>query len=434
MGSRCKRKWREMSRAAALVLTLTLAVASPAFAQEGEPGDVGPDVPLHIEDLLCPLSPRGLEGCITQGFHARHRGIDISLWGGTPISATHAGTVACGGWVGGHFGNLVIIRSEGDPPEWESWYGHLDQVLVQPGQKVEMGELIALSGNTGEKTTGAHLHYEIHHFGVHVDPLGLPEEEAEGLTVGTSSEIESPPCIPREEEMPLTPTPPAYLNTKGDRGPDELATTGPTIATVTGSAAVVVLLAGLVFNALTSLTQAVAVRSLERTYRRQKAQELELAMTQTLTSHQEQVRDRLAADPDAWRGVVRQLLTDAGVDGDATLVNVPDISTTPCPHFTVSGTSDQPCYLFTTDPGSLRSSRTVRRRDQAVLLDMTLSPFARVEAQALWDHLAQGRLRGKPSALPRDAAWWLVIRRRTKSVPRAKKKRWSWSWRSRRGR
>ncbi|HDQ73084.1 MAG TPA: hypothetical protein ENN19_13475 [Chloroflexi bacterium] len=111
-----------------LALTLTLAVASPAFAQEGEPGDVGPDVPLHIEDMLCPLSPRGLEGCITQGFHAHHRGIDVSLWGGTPISATHAGTVACGGWIGGHFGNLVIIRSEGDgstelaevPPEWES--------------------------------------------------------------------------------------------------------------------------------------------------------------------------------------------------------------------------------------------------------------------------------------------------------------------------
>ncbi|MDY6878119.1 MAG: M23 family metallopeptidase [Chloroflexota bacterium] len=423
-----------MSRAATVVLALAIAFALPTFAQEGEPGDAGPDVPLHIKDLLCPLSPRGLEGCITQGFHARHRGIDVSLWGETPISATHAGTVACGGWVGGHFGNLVIIRSEGDPPEWESWYGHLDQVLVRQGQEVERGQLIALSGNTGEKTTGAHLHYEIHDFGVPVDPLGLPEEQSGGAAVATPAETESPPGIPREEEMPLTPTPPAYLNTKGDRGPDELATTGPTIATVTGSAAVVILLAGLVFNALTSLTQAVAVRSLERTYRRHKAQELELAMDQTLTSHQEQVRDRLAADPDAWRGVVRQLLTDAGVDGDATLVNVSDISVTPCPHFTVAGANGQPCYLFTTDPGSLRSSRAVRRRDQAVLLDMTLSPFARVEAQALWDHLAQGRLRGKPSALPRDAAWWLVIRRRTKSVPRAKNKRWSWSWRSKRGR
>ncbi len=411
---------------AVLVLTLTLAVASPAFAQEGEPGDAGPNAPLHIEHLLCPLSPRGPEGCITQNFSAYHRGIDVSLWGGTLISATHAGTVACGGWVGGHFGNLIIIRSEGDPPEWESWYGHLDQVLAQPGQKVEMGEPIALSGNTGEKTTGAHLHYEIHNFGVPVDPLGLPEEEAEDPAVAPPGETESPPGIAREEEMPLTPTHPTYLNATGGQDPAELTATSPTAATVTGSVAVVVLLAGLAFNAFTSLTQAMAVRSLERTYRRQKAQELELAMDQTLTSHQEQVRDHLATDPDAWRGVVRQLLTDAGVNGDATLANVPDISTTPCPHFTVAGANGQPRYLFTTDSGLLRSSRTVRRRDRVVALDMTLSPFARVEAQALWNHLAGERLRGTQSALPRDAAWWLVIRRRTKSVPRAKKKRWSW--------
>jgi len=128
-------------------------------------------------------------------------------------------------------------------------------------------------------------------------------------------------------------------------------------------------------------------------------------MAQSLTAHREQMRDHLATDPDLWRGVVRQLLTDAGVDGDATLVNVPDISTTPCPYFTVSGANGQPCYLFTTDPDLLRGSR----RDRVVPLDMTLSTSARVEVQALWDHLAQGRLRGKPSALPRDAAWWLVI-------------------------
>lgn len=407
-----------------LVLTLALAVFSPAFAQADEPGDAGSDAPLHIEDLLCPLSPRGLEGCITQGFHAHHRGIDISLWGGTPISATHAGTVVCGGWVGGHFGNLIIVRSEGDPPEWGSWYGHLDQVLVRQGQKVKMGELIALSGNTGEKTTGAHLHYEIHHFGVPVDPLSLPEE--------TSEYLPSPGILQGEEEV-LTATLPADINAEGGQDPDGSAGPGPTPQTVTGSVAVTVLLVGLALNAFGSLSQALAVCSLERTYRRQKAQELELAMNQSLATYRGQVRDRLAAEPDAWRGVVRQLLADAGVDGDGTLADVLDISATPCPHFTVSGANGQPQYVFTTDPGLLRSGRTVRRRDQVVPLDMTLSPFGRVEAQALWDHLAGGRLRGKQPALPRDAIWWLVIRRRTKSVPQAKKKRWSWSWRRMRG-
>ncbi len=62
----------------ALVLTLALAVTSPAFAQADEPGDTDPDVPLHIEDLLC---PRALEGCITQGFHTHHRVFVVDIEG-----------------------------------------------------------------------------------------------------------------------------------------------------------------------------------------------------------------------------------------------------------------------------------------------------------------------------------------------------------------
>ena len=409
-----------------LVLALALAFASPATAQTGEPGDGGPDGPLHIEDLLCPLSPRGPEGCITQGFHAGHRGIDISLWGGTPISATHAGTVACGGWVGGHFGNLIIVRSEGDgstelaevPPEWESWYGHLDQVLVGQGEAVERGQLIGLSGNTGEKTTGAHLHYEIHHFGVPVDPLSLPEE--------TSEEFPSP-GIPQEQV--LTATPPVDVNAEGDQGAGGSADPAPSAWTVTGGVAVAVLLVGLALNAFGSLTQALAVRALERTYRRHKAREMELALGQSLAAYGQQVRERLAADPDAWRGVVRQLLTDAGVDGDATLAEVVDVSADPCPHFAIAGANGRPQYLFATDPSALRSGGIVHRRDRVVALDMALSAFARIEAQALWNHLAGGRLRGKPLALLREAAWWLMVRRDTERIPQATEKgRWSWPW------
>jgi hypothetical protein len=401
-------------------LALALAFASPALAQTDEPGDTGPDGPLHIEDLLCPLSPRGTEGCITQGFHAGHRGIDISLWGGTTISATHAGTVACGGWVGGHFGNLIIVRSEGDPPEWESWYGHLDQVLVGQGEAVARGQLIGLSGNTGEKTTGAHLHYEIHHFGVPVDPLSLPEETSEG----TPS-----PGIPQEEEQMLTATPPADVNAEGGQGAEGSADPAPSAWTVTGGVAVAVLLIGLALSAFGSLTQALAVRALGRTYRRHKAREMELALGQSLAAYSEQVRERLAADPDAWRGVVRQLLTDAGVDGDATLAEVVDVSADPCPHFAIAGVNGRPQYLFATDPGVLRSGGIVHRRDRVVALDVALSPFARVEAQTLWDRLARGRLRGKPPALSREAAWWLVVRGGTERIPQARGKgRWRWPW------
>jgi murein DD-endopeptidase MepM/ murein hydrolase activator NlpD len=48
-------------------------------------------------------------------------------------------------------------------------YGHASQVLVQPGQRVERGEAVALLGDTG-RSTGPHLHFEVHSNGSPVDP------------------------------------------------------------------------------------------------------------------------------------------------------------------------------------------------------------------------------------------------------------------------
>ena len=202
-----------------------------------------------------------------------------------------------------------------------------------------------------------------------------------------------------------------------------------TAATVTSGVAVAALLVGLGFNGFASLAQAAAARSLERTYRRHKSQELELAMAQSLTARQEQVHDCLASDPDAWRKVVRQLLADTRVDSDATSVDEIVFSIVPRPHFIVSGMDGQQHYLFTTDPGLLHGGRLKRLRDRVIPLDAASSPFARVEAQALWDCLAQNQLRVEQHTLPRDAAWWLVVQRSTEWIPRARKKRrWKWPW------
>ncbi|MGH7414493.1 MAG: M23 family metallopeptidase, partial [Candidatus Rokuibacteriota bacterium] len=94
-----------------------------------------------------------------------HRGLDISAGRGTPVYAPGSGTVFYAGH-GGEYGNVVILdHGHG----LRSLYGHLQEARVKHGARVEPGELIALTGNTG-RTSGPHLHYEIHVRGQAVDP------------------------------------------------------------------------------------------------------------------------------------------------------------------------------------------------------------------------------------------------------------------------
>ncbi len=94
-----------------------------------------------------------------------HRGLDISAGRGTPVYAPATGTVHYAG-AGGEYGNIVIL-DHGN--ELRSLYGHLQEARVKHGQRVERGQLIALTGNTG-RTSGPHLHYEIQVRGQAVDP------------------------------------------------------------------------------------------------------------------------------------------------------------------------------------------------------------------------------------------------------------------------
>jgi len=100
-------------------------------------------------------------------YHTRrfHEGMDFTAPTGTDIYATGNGTVSFSGWRQG-FGNCVIIDHGFN---YESLYAHLHKSLVHQGQKVTRGEIIALVGSTG-KSTGPHLHYEVHYKGRVVDP------------------------------------------------------------------------------------------------------------------------------------------------------------------------------------------------------------------------------------------------------------------------
>ncbi len=94
-----------------------------------------------------------------------HGGIDIGAPVGTPVHAPAPGVVSFAGRHG-EYGFAVIIDHGNDI---RSLYGHLSRLHVLAGQDVQRGDLIASSGNTG-RSSGPHLHYEIHAVGQAVNP------------------------------------------------------------------------------------------------------------------------------------------------------------------------------------------------------------------------------------------------------------------------
>jgi len=95
-------------------------------------------------------------------FHTKkqHRGQDISVPIGTPVSAAAEGVVSHAGPMGG-FGNMVMITHSIDGQIYTTVYAHLSSISVSTGQHVGKGQFIANSGNTGN-STGPHLHFEVH--------------------------------------------------------------------------------------------------------------------------------------------------------------------------------------------------------------------------------------------------------------------------------
>ena len=95
-----------------------------------------------------------------------HAGMDFSANTGTPVYATGNGTVVKAGWESA-YGNLIKVDHGFG---YVTWYAHLSKIKVRVGQKVVRGEVIGDVGNTG-KSTGPHLHYEVHVKGKVVNPV-----------------------------------------------------------------------------------------------------------------------------------------------------------------------------------------------------------------------------------------------------------------------
>ena len=98
-----------------------------------------------------------------------HYGIDLIAAKDTPVKAIKDGHVIMADWtmetgytIGvQHANNLV------------SFYKHNAGLLKKVGDAVKTGESIAIIGNTGMQTSGLHLHFELWHSGIPVDPSGL---------------------------------------------------------------------------------------------------------------------------------------------------------------------------------------------------------------------------------------------------------------------
>ncbi|MEQ6388427.1 peptidoglycan DD-metalloendopeptidase family protein [Bacillaceae bacterium S4-13-58] len=97
---------------------------------------------------------------------AIHEGIDVAGPYGTPIFAAADGIVIYSARRGS-YGNLIIIKHNN---QYTTKYGHLNKSLVDVGDKVTKGQLIAEMGSTG-RSTGPHLHYEIIKDGKNIDPM-----------------------------------------------------------------------------------------------------------------------------------------------------------------------------------------------------------------------------------------------------------------------
>ena len=111
------------------------------------------------DDFQAPNLISPASGIISEGFDfgKQHYGVDIVLKERTPIKAVYDGIVLFSEWTLNYGYTVVVFHKN----ELISTYKHNQSVKVETGDFVQTGEVIALSGNTGEFTSGPHLHFEL---------------------------------------------------------------------------------------------------------------------------------------------------------------------------------------------------------------------------------------------------------------------------------
>jgi len=109
-----------------------------------------------------------VDGYVTEkfDFNKGHYGIDIVGKANSRITAVLGGSVLFAGWTQ-ETGNVIYLLHDNN---LTSAYKHNAQLLKKTGDQVKAGDAIAIIGNSGELTTGPHLHFELWYMGKPIDP------------------------------------------------------------------------------------------------------------------------------------------------------------------------------------------------------------------------------------------------------------------------
>lgn len=146
---------------------LTITQFGGSNSSSGGPTNAVADLPA----LPAPVPPPVETGYPTRGFEPRdeHYAVDIAVQEGTFVRTVGDGYVVLADWT--QEGGYTVAVQHGDG--YLSVYKHNERLMKRIGDYVRAQEVIAVTGNSGEITTGPHLHFELWHHGLAQDPRTL---------------------------------------------------------------------------------------------------------------------------------------------------------------------------------------------------------------------------------------------------------------------
>jgi murein DD-endopeptidase MepM/ murein hydrolase activator NlpD len=115
-----------------------------------------------------------------------HAGLDIGASWGSPIVAAADGQVAAAGWAGGYGREVRIAHGDG----LMTLYGHMSEIVAQPGSYVHAGQLIGYVGSSG-LSTGPHLHFEVRQNGAPVNPMTVRFSSTQVVDTGLVNAVKA---------------------------------------------------------------------------------------------------------------------------------------------------------------------------------------------------------------------------------------------------